>query len=291
MIAIRRYFPLPLMLALATAVYILVAHALAHAGVELVPGLVERPPPVVTAQAATDAGWDVIASYGLLWGGALLVLGLGQTLLKANATTHWLAQGRVLAVATGVLAVLGAIAEWHFGGAPASGVITTLIAAIMMVWHPTVQPASVAKPPTSASGTIGALALALLALALGGSQLACGARPRAAAVVAAFLDCESVDTQHVVADLVPLAAAGLQRLILGSGAVDTAALAADARAVKTDLGRCVLAAAVAALTTSSSAEGLTATARTSGPGLRQAFVGVRTQLGWQPVKLVGGALL
>lgn len=92
--------------------------------------------PVAIATASTDSGWSLVSQYGWFWGGSLLLLGLGRALLKGNAASHWIAQGRTLAVIAGVLGVLGSVAEWHFNGAPAAGILITLVMAAKLVWQP-----------------------------------------------------------------------------------------------------------------------------------------------------------
>lgn len=94
--------------------------------------------------------------------------------------------------------------------------------------------------------TVGALVLVAGGMLVTG----CGARPRIAAGVGAFLDCESphVDAQ-MLADAKVVATSAIGKWISGSGTIDTAGLKADAAPLKSDLMRCAMDAAIAVLTT------------------------------------------
>lgn len=81
--------------------------------------------PIVTAASSGDAIFQIVQTYGWLWGGlTLLYIGVGW-LLKLNQSTHWIAQGKRLAMATSVVGVVGSALQAYFGGTPLTGVIAT----------------------------------------------------------------------------------------------------------------------------------------------------------------------
>ncbi len=138
--------------------------------------------------------------------------------------------------------------------------------------------------------------LLLIAFAAGGVglQAGCGARQRASAATKAFVDCQGADVASAVAELVPLAEQAVLVAIGGSGHVDTAQLKALAAPLQSDLGRCALAAAIAALAEPPpTTPGAPAAAplAVNGSELKSAFSAVRVALGWAPVKLATGAVL
>lgn len=106
--------------------------AMAHAGTDS----------VADATAAVGTSWDIVQHQGLILGPLLLINGLARYLLKANESAHWLAQGKTLAIVTGVMMVVGAALDWKVNGGPSAGVITALFAAIPLVMHSTVTQAT-----------------------------------------------------------------------------------------------------------------------------------------------------
>ena len=98
--------------------------------------------PVAHAVTTAQSGWDVVETYGPIWGAMLLVYGLASAFLAKNESAHWIAQGRMLALVVAGVGLLGAVLEAELGGASWSGVIVTLVGAVKMVISPTV-----AKPP------------------------------------------------------------------------------------------------------------------------------------------------
>lgn len=246
--------------------------------------------PVPVTSAAVDTTLDLLRTDGPLWAGVLFAYVGLRTFISRQ---HWLAQGRVLATLTGLSMILAAVVAWHFEGAPSSGIITAVIAAIALVQHPTVPP-----KPTSGGTTGGVLAAALLALLAACATL----RPAAGSGAATALNCElaHLDAQ-LLADATKLADAAVRHWIGGAGKPSAelqAAIRADLEPFRSDLGRCAIAGAVDAL-----AE-LTTTARTATPGLavpdtsiadvaalRAAFSAAAREAGWAPVQIAGGAVL
>jgi hypothetical protein len=173
--------------------------ALHYVGVANAGGLAQPiTDPVTTATAATSDGWDVVAHAGPIWGGSLLVYGIAQAFLRRNQSEHWIAQGRALAVITATVMVAGGLFDWHFRGAPIGSVLAVAIAAISLVWHPTVTPLADAPDPSAASS--GAVAGLLIVALVGGSVLgigvACGPVKSAGAAV---LDCAKLDVDKIAA--------------------------------------------------------------------------------------------
>lgn len=162
------------------------------------------PDPLGAAAATADGGWSLISAYGPIWGGALLVHALGDVFLHDQ---HVLAQGRLLAVITGGLAVLGAVLEWHFLGKPSAGIAVTLIMAIKMMWSPTVT----GKSPAGAPAGTSAVVMLLVALGLGSLALtpACTHEQRVELKSAAW-KCTDPVRAEAVAALTPLAVSGIQ---------------------------------------------------------------------------------
>lgn len=103
--------------------------------------------PVADATAATDAGYSVVATHGWL-GGALMVYAGLATFLKANETKHWIAQGRWLAILTGIGMIGGALAAWKFNAAPIGAVLEAALGAIALLRMPTVRPVVAAPVPS-----------------------------------------------------------------------------------------------------------------------------------------------
>lgn len=143
-----------------------------YLGVASAAGTVMSDPVAVAAASAGD-GWSLVTQYGPLWGGALLMFGLGGAVLKANASSHWLAQGRRLALVTGAMSALGAILEWRLNGGEPAGVLVTALMALKLALSPT----AIAVPGA------GAAASALVVLLVGALQPACSSPPGPSQVV------------------------------------------------------------------------------------------------------------
>lgn len=90
-------------------------------------------------QVATSTGWDALVHQGPLFGGLLLASALYREFLKRNESAHWIAQGKALAVMTGLGMVIGAAADWKFNGGAAAGVVAALFTAVSLAMHSTVK--------------------------------------------------------------------------------------------------------------------------------------------------------
>ena len=138
------------------------------------------------------------------------------------------------------------------------------------------------------------VAACALCFCYGAAISSCAARQHVADGVAAFLECESAGLPaDTLGDATALATGALQKWISGSGAIDAAGLKGDLATLKTNLGRCAMAAAVVAWAGSSkpSAEAPMAAALAVDPdALRRAFVRARTEAGWPAVKIAGQTL-
>jgi hypothetical protein len=243
--------------------------------------------PVLTATAGVDTALEVWRTDGPLWAG---VLALYVGLRAFVSRQHWLAQGRLLAALTGALMVLAAALAWKFQGAPFEGILTAALAAIALIQHPTVPSGA-----TSSSTVAGPLALMLLFVIGAGvaMQPGCAARQRGAAAAGAIIDCEAPDIAKLLPDLIPLAKEAVMAAIAGDGSIDTERLKADAAAIRGDLGRCVLAGAIAALATPTMARSdapMSAELVLDAARLRGAFAEVRGELGWAEVHVAGSVL-
>lgn len=150
-----------------------------------------------------------------------------------------------------------------------------------------------AKPDGVTSGTIGILAVLLLGAGLT-LQPGCAARQRGAAGAEAYLDCEAPALHDAIADTASWAKDRIVSLILGSGKPDYSRLREAMGYLKSDVGKCAYAAAIAALTYQPPA-GVTEQALSGGPvvdkaALRAAFVAARADLGWGEVRTNGVTL-
>jgi hypothetical protein len=153
LLAIARQLMRPLLfLAVLASATLLLGVDLARAAVDAVPAPVDG---IATGATAANAGWDLVQTYGPLWGGLAVVLAVGQRWLAKNDAQHWLAQGRLLTAITGAVGVLGSIAQWKWSGAPSSGIVVTAFGAISLLWHPQVTlggvPVSLLPQPTPAT--------------------------------------------------------------------------------------------------------------------------------------------
>jgi small neutral amino acid transporter SnatA (MarC family) len=96
---------------------------------------------IATSATSADALLSLILTFGPLWGGMAIVFGVASTVLKRNESTHWIAQGRVLAVVTALVGVGVAALKAHFAGAPWAGVLLTAVLGLFKLIDPnTVTP-------------------------------------------------------------------------------------------------------------------------------------------------------
>lgn len=157
-------------------------------------------------------------------------------------------------------------------------------------------PAPAVKRDTQ-SGRVSMSALAVLCVvgaAIGALTISCATvREKGGVGAQVFTDCLAPDIESALPDLVPLAKSAIMRWVTGTGSVDTGGIEADMASIKSDLGKCAIASAIAILTTPTS--GLAGAPKSSpmlvdGAGLRAAFTSGRARLGWAPVKTSGGTL-
>ncbi len=94
--------------------------------------------PVVTidpskpVQSATDA-WAALKQYGYVWGGTLVLFGIGTIIIKKNDDTHWLSTDHFLPIGVGLLGVLGAAINARFAGGSWTTVFAALMGAVTLV--------------------------------------------------------------------------------------------------------------------------------------------------------------
>jgi hypothetical protein len=203
--------------------------------------------PIVVANAATGDAWDLVAKYGPIWGVALLVVGIVGALLKANGSSHWIAQGRVLAALTGLASVGAALLEWKFNGAPIAGVLVTAVMAIKLVISPTIAPAKSGGPGVVNITNVAALCL-VVAAAVAGCASGSPARVGAADAVSKELACTGPAIAETVNDLGDAAMTFVHSKISGDGQkIDSTAIKSDLKAVASMAWDCAVSTAFAVL--------------------------------------------
>lgn len=151
------------------------------------------------------------------------------------------------------------------------------------------------KPPVGLVGPIAMLALVVLGLASSGCATA---RQAVSAGVVATLECEDGHLDAaMLADAKALASAEVRHWIAGGGPVDTAAIKADLGPIRSDLGQCAIAGAlaaagvlIAAVTQSPAVQGLMADPAPDRGQLRLTVQAAARELGWRPVRVAGGVL-
>lgn len=283
--------PMAVLLAVVAGILFLYAR-LAHAGTD----------PTVAITSGVDTSLSVWTTDGPLWLAVAFAYVALRTFLSRQ---HWLSQGRVLAVLTGLAGIGAAVIGWHFQGAPSTGILTALLAAVALVQHPTVPPATARNPQAGVTRLLPMLTIAMvIAIGVGGGLVAScvagsTARQATAAGVVAALDCELLHIDgDVMADARLFADAKVQGWISGVKPGDTAALqdriAADLKPIKSDLGHCAIAGALAAATVVVVEHpGTVVSALSVGDPvqLRAAFAVAAREAGWAPVKIAGGVTL
>lgn len=274
--------------------------------------------PIVTADTATDAGWQLVQMYGPLWGGALLLHGLLGAFLRAKNSTHWIGKGRVLALISGAFATLGAVLMWHFKGTPSAGILVTAVGALQLVWHPLVKPTPV--PEASQEGkngptlngqagfvtfqltallmVVGTVLVALLSSGCTAAERQAGVARVATGIVTAF-DCEAAHFDaKALEDAKHRAGEELQHLIQRSAPGDLTALRdafrVDLAPIRDDFKRCAFTGALAALFDSAPVR-LTGTLVAENGALSNfdaisiqlTFQAAAREVGWPAVKVAG----
>lgn len=256
--------------------------------------------PIVSPPTA-DALMSYVETYGWIVGSLTVAYLAAKWLLKKNDSTHWIAQGRALAVVTTIIGVAGAALQAYTSGTPWSGVLATAVLGLLHLADAQVTPA-----PVKAQAGFTRLSVMLMIAAAGVALCAAAgctkaqARQTASAGAVAALDCESVHLDaKLEADLRALADAEVQHWIAGGASASTDAIEADLAPIRSDLGRCAIAAALAAATTliapPAPVAGTAVSALSAaGPDpavVRDRFRIAARALGWAPVRIVGGDVL
>jgi hypothetical protein len=187
--------------------------------------------PITIAQAGTDAAWTSIETYGPLWGGALLLFGVVGSFLRRNESTHWVAQGKTLAIITTGSMLLAAVLTWKFRGGDTAGLLMSGFLAIKMLVSPTVQPATGRVPQTGMArlGVLLALAASLLFWAPLLVSGCAATQAKLDAIEAGVVKCAKADLPAVKSVGLQLATEALAS-VFGGGAVPWASLEAEAEA-------------------------------------------------------------
>jgi hypothetical protein len=119
---------------------------------------------------------------------------------------------------------------------------------------------------------------------------ACGsAKPALGTGAVTFLNCEDghLDAQSL-ADAKAFAAAEVQHWLTGGAAPSSDAIRADLAPIRSDLGKCAIAAALAAVT---AVQPAARTLSAAAPDLRAMFSAEARGLGWAPVQVADGVIL
>ena len=197
--------------------------------------------PAPDLQIAVDSGWAIVEHNGLILGGGALLYCLLSAILRRNKSEHWIAQGRILALLTGVTMTLGALLDWKLNGGQLAGVIITVIAAIKLMLSPAVAvaqsgPVLDTKPSSSGpgSGVIAALMIVVIGIGGGATLTSCKGVAEAGA---ATIDCTKLNVDKiadVAAHLVKMAT----NYVLNGEPIDWHALRLEAQAAGYDIGIC-----------------------------------------------------
>ncbi len=92
------------------------------------------PDPIDNPGAALTAAKSDVATYGYVWGGAVVLLGILVAFKKRNDTNHWIANKYAAAALTAGPAIIAALLTWKFGGGSSDGLIATLLAAAALLY-------------------------------------------------------------------------------------------------------------------------------------------------------------
>lgn len=114
-----------------------------------------------------DALMAYVQNYGWIVGGLTVVYLCARWLLKKNESTHWLAQGRSLAIVTTLIGVGGTALQAYTTGTPWSGVLATAVLGLLHLADPTVagkQDPTVGDDPPKKATTRGVGTLVVLLL-------------------------------------------------------------------------------------------------------------------------------
>lgn len=161
--------------------------------------------PVTVATVSVDNGWSLIESYGPIWGGMAIAFGLAAWLLKRNESTHWISQGRTLAIIVAVVGTGTAILSAHFAGTAWSGVLVTGVVSLFKLLQPTIAHADKQNPaPVAAASSASSLVLLIAVTAIAG-QTGCAASTRESTIKTAMVAVEATDRAFVAYDAMKLA--------------------------------------------------------------------------------------
>lgn len=134
-----------------------------------------------------DALMAYVQAYGWLVGGLTVAYLAAKWLLKKNESTHWIAQGRALAVVTTVVGVAGTALQAWASGTPWSGVLVTALLGLLHLADAQVTPGPVAVAKQGVAGM-------LVVLLLGGTtveQTGCAASARETTIRAGLIAVDS----------------------------------------------------------------------------------------------------
>lgn len=244
-----------------------------------VPVLVAHADPVA-ASAPSEPGWYVWLGIGLA-----ALAGIETALKGLRMAVHTIAPHTRTTVDDRVDEVLGKVDD-------AMSEFMLTVRSIVPITKPE-------TPSAKGGGTAAMLAVLLLGGLAAGTATGCTmaqAREVAAAGVVTALNCEDGHIDAVaLADARAFAAATVQHWIAGSTAPNPAAIKADLGKVKSDLGRCAISGAVAAVLAVTRPTPGTAVSALSAAGpdpvaLRGAFAVAARELGWAPVRVSGQVL-
>lgn len=239
--------------------------------------------PISVAQGSADAALTILTTYGPVIGGMYLLYALSSALLSRYSSSSFLAQGKRLAITTGALGVAGAALQAQLAGSSWTLILAAATAAAFKLLTPTVTPAPAPRSRTPKTSAPITAALLLVMVACAGGQ-------RVAAGVTAGLECEAPNIQNAVTQLLPALIKLVGTALRGDGTFDRSILQAIAQPFKNSEFQCAMDAAIAATASGSTPAPATGTAAAPAPRattataiqLRDAWAGVRGDLGWLP---------
>jgi len=108
------------------------------AGVAATGSAVAAPPtlpdPTVDPGAALSTARSDLATYGYVWGGAAILLGLLAAFKKGNDASHWISNQYAVAALTAIPTIITALLLWKFGGGSTGGMLGTVVAALALLY-------------------------------------------------------------------------------------------------------------------------------------------------------------
>lgn len=243
-----------------------------------------------------DALLAYVQAYGWIVGALTVGYVALKWLLKKNESTHWIAQGRALAVVTLIVGVAGTALQAWTSGTPWSGVLVTALLGLLHLADAQVTPAA----GGGKQGAAGMLAVLLLG-GLTTGQTSC-ANPKVAAIEHAVWDCTAPARADAVAAVTPAvvsaikAAGSADGKLIDLSTVKAAITKANLMSEAGVLLSCAMASAVAILMAPTPAA--VAGAPAGAPfvldpaAVRATWAAVkRDQLGGADFRVAGGAVL